>query len=278
MAAVIPNAPTGLLNAVPNTPVWLQNGRNKRPYGLLPKPNAPLLGDARQRTKHTPLRLRSEVAVIASAAVAAVGGSEMEKDEVVRVASAVEEVVCWWCRCDGGSEVGPQWRRVASSGVDEGGVRVEPRTIDDDQINSNIQFDSIKGNVNSGSVEKDTHVYDLCVLDTLAWNAYDEAAKQQRFAQKVQQQNMTLTTDERAKRVQKQAESQLYRDRDIIRDLEKQRDKLSQEVKPLLNKLLDHFDGFQNLFQRDIKEMKDAFEQNDVYLDEIERQNDLLKD
>ncbi|GJR60887.1 hypothetical protein Tco_1503049, partial [Tanacetum coccineum] len=36
---------------------------------------------------------------------------------------------------------------------------------------------------------------------------------------------------ERAKRVQKQAESQLYRDRDIIRDLEKQRDKLSQEVK-----------------------------------------------
>ncbi|GJX99397.1 retrovirus-related pol polyprotein from transposon TNT 1-94 [Tanacetum coccineum] len=50
------------------------------------------------------------------------------------------------------------------------------------------------------------------------------------------------------------------------------------QVKPLLNELLDYFDGFQNLFQRDIKEMKDAFEQNDVYLDEIERQNDLLKD
>ncbi|GKE49481.1 hypothetical protein Tco_1480739, partial [Tanacetum coccineum] len=49
------------------------------------------------------------------------------------------------------------------------------------------------------------------------------------------------------------------------------------QVKPLLNELLDYFDGFQNLFQRDIKEMKDAFEQNDVYLDEIERQNDLLK-
>ncbi|GJY77914.1 integrase, catalytic region, zinc finger, CCHC-type containing protein [Tanacetum coccineum] len=50
------------------------------------------------------------------------------------------------------------------------------------------------------------------------------------------------------------------------------------QVKPLLNELLDYFDGFQNLFQRDIKEIKDAFEQNDVYLDEIERQNDLLKD
>ncbi|GJU83492.1 retrovirus-related pol polyprotein from transposon TNT 1-94 [Tanacetum coccineum] len=48
------------------------------------------------------------------------------------------------------------------------------------------------------------------------------------------------------------------------------------QVKPLLNELLDHFDGFQNLFQRDIKEMKDVFEQNDVYLDEIERQNDLV--
>ncbi|GKC88609.1 hypothetical protein Tco_1149258, partial [Tanacetum coccineum] len=49
-------------------------------------------------------------------------------------------------------------------------------------------------NVNSGSVEKDTHVYDLCPLETLARNAHDEAAKQQRFSQKVQQQNMTLTS------------------------------------------------------------------------------------
>ncbi|GKG29525.1 hypothetical protein Tco_0416890, partial [Tanacetum coccineum] len=39
-----------------------------------------------------------------------------------------------------------------------------------------------------------THVYDLCALETLARNAYDKAAKQQRFAQKVQQQNMTLTS------------------------------------------------------------------------------------
>ncbi|GJW29245.1 hypothetical protein Tco_0046120 [Tanacetum coccineum] len=51
-----------------------------------------------------------------------------------------------------------------------------------------------------------------------------------------------------------------------------------EKVKPLLNELQVYFDDFQNLFQRDIKEMKDAFEQNDVYLDEIENQNDLLKD
>ncbi|GJX49195.1 hypothetical protein Tco_0276040 [Tanacetum coccineum] len=51
-----------------------------------------------------------------------------------------------------------------------------------------------------------------------------------------------------------------------------------EKVKPLLNELQVYFDDFHNLFQRDIKEMKDAFEQNDVYLDEIENQNDLLKD
>ncbi|GJZ50190.1 hypothetical protein Tco_0604380 [Tanacetum coccineum] len=43
-------------------------------------------------------------------------------------------------------------------------------------------------------------------------------------------------------------------------------------------KYLVYLDAFQDLFHRDIKEMKDAFEQNDVYLDEIENQNDLLKD
>ncbi|GKF43859.1 retrovirus-related pol polyprotein from transposon TNT 1-94 [Tanacetum coccineum] len=36
-------------------------------------------------------------------------------------------------------------------------------------------------NVYSDSVEKDTHVYDMCALETLDRNAYDEAAKQQRF-------------------------------------------------------------------------------------------------
>ncbi|GJR46682.1 hypothetical protein Tco_1314785 [Tanacetum coccineum] len=126
-------------------------------------------------------------------------------------------------------------------------------TIDDDQINSNIQFDFVKGNVNSGSVEKDTHVYDQYALETLARNAYDEAAKQQRFAQKVQQQNMTLTSqiemykernrvlenitkdnnylkefleaDERAKRVQKQVTLNCIDDsRDYFENSAKKRD------------------------------------------------------
>ncbi|GJV85729.1 hypothetical protein Tco_1525627 [Tanacetum coccineum] len=43
--------------------------------------------------------------------------------------------------------------------------------------------------------------------------------------------NEFLEADERAKRYNKQAQSQLVRDRDIIRDLEKQRDKLELDVK-----------------------------------------------
>ncbi|GJS51765.1 retrovirus-related pol polyprotein from transposon TNT 1-94 [Tanacetum coccineum] len=174
------------------------------------------------------------------------------------------------------------------------------RTIDDDQINSNIQFDSVKGNVNSGSVEKDTHVYDLCALETLARNAYDEAAKQQRFAQKVQQQNMTLTSqiemykernrvlenitkdnnylkefleaDERAKRVQKQAESQLYRDRDIIRDLEKQRDKLSQEVKHFKQKN-EELQQSHLILKRKMSENEDKYHDTILDLEEKLKKN-----
>ncbi|GJV22777.1 retrovirus-related pol polyprotein from transposon TNT 1-94 [Tanacetum coccineum] len=67
-------------------------------------------------------------------------------------------------------------------------------TIGDDQIDSDIIFDSPNGNVNSGSIEKDTHVPDLCALEQLARNAYQEAEKQQIFAQKVQKQNTTLTS------------------------------------------------------------------------------------
>ncbi|GJU57362.1 integrase, catalytic region, zinc finger, CCHC-type containing protein [Tanacetum coccineum] len=110
---------------------------------------------------------------------------------------------------------------------------------------TNIKFDSFKGNVNSGSVEKDTHVPDLCAVEKLARNAYQEAEKQRIFAQQVQTQNTHLTSqlemykervrileninkdnnylnefleaDERAKRYNKQAQSQLVRDRDSWR-------------------------------------------------------------
>ncbi|GJX83457.1 retrovirus-related pol polyprotein from transposon TNT 1-94 [Tanacetum coccineum] len=56
--------------------------------------------------------------------------------------------------------------------------------IGDDQIDNNIIFDEPNGNVNSESVEDDTHVPDLYELEKLARNAYQEAEKQHLFAQK----------------------------------------------------------------------------------------------
>ncbi|GJR11425.1 hypothetical protein Tco_0794077 [Tanacetum coccineum] len=50
------------------------------------------------------------------------------------------------------------------------------------------------------------------------------------------------------------------------------------QVKPILNELKVYLDFFRNLFQRDIKEMKDVFESTESELDELEKQNDLLKD
>ncbi|GJS95304.1 hypothetical protein Tco_0802272 [Tanacetum coccineum] len=97
------------------------------------------------------------------------------------------------------------------------------------------------------------------IIEKLARNAYHEAEKQRIFTQQVQTQNTHLTSqlemykervrileninkdnnylnefleaDKRAKWYNKQAQSQLVRDRDIIRDLEKQRDKLDLDVK-----------------------------------------------
>ncbi|GJT01079.1 integrase, catalytic region, zinc finger, CCHC-type containing protein [Tanacetum coccineum] len=70
---------------------------------------------------------------------------------------------------------------VQSSSIDENKEQMYPThtkiinsTIGDDQIDSNIIFDEPNGNVNSGSVEKDTHVPDLYALEKLARNAYKE--------------------------------------------------------------------------------------------------------
>ncbi|GKB97688.1 hypothetical protein Tco_0983825 [Tanacetum coccineum] len=50
------------------------------------------------------------------------------------------------------------------------------------------------------------------------------------------------------------------------------------KVKPILNEIKVYLEFFQNLFQRDIKDMKDIFESTESELEELEKQNDLLKD
>ncbi|GKE27306.1 hypothetical protein Tco_1442690, partial [Tanacetum coccineum] len=155
-------------------------------------------------------------------------------------ASRMEEIeelsanICLMARiqpADNTSDAGPSYdsafiSEVQSSSNTENEEQMYPThtkiinsTIGDDQIDSDIIFDSPNGNVNSGSIEKDTHVPDLCALEQLARNAYQEAEKQPIFAQKVQ------------KPFSQQAQSQFVRDRDIIRDLEKQRDKFDLDVK-----------------------------------------------
>ncbi|GJU31386.1 hypothetical protein Tco_1174975 [Tanacetum coccineum] len=120
------------------------------------------------------------------------------------------------------------------------------------------------------------------------------------FAQKVQQQNETLTSqiemykernrvlenitkdnnylkefleaDERAKRFQKQADSQLYRDREIIRDLEKQRDELSQEVKHFKQKN-EELQQSQLILKRKMSENEDKYHDTILDLEEKLKKN-----
>ncbi|GJT04071.1 hypothetical protein Tco_0838533 [Tanacetum coccineum] len=122
-------------------------------------------------------------------------------------------------------------------------------TIGDDQIDSDIIFDSPNRNVNSGSIEKDTHVPDLCALEQLARNAYQEAEKQQIFAQKdSEKQNTTLT-------------SQLGY---IIRDLEKQRDKLDLDVKDY-KRQNEELQKTHSILKRQMSENEDRY--HDTVLD-----------
>ncbi|GJW92856.1 retrovirus-related pol polyprotein from transposon TNT 1-94 [Tanacetum coccineum] len=130
-------------------------------------------------------------------------------------ASRMEEIeelsanICLMARiqpADNTSDAGPSYdsvfiSEVQSSSNNENEKQMYPThtkiinsTIGDDQIDSDIIFDSPNRNVNSDSIEKDTHVPDLCALEQLARNAYQEAKKQQIFAKKVQKQNTTLTS------------------------------------------------------------------------------------
>ncbi|GJS99711.1 retrovirus-related pol polyprotein from transposon TNT 1-94 [Tanacetum coccineum] len=141
--------------------------------------------------------------------------TDEQNDFLFADASRMEEIeelsanICLMARiqpADNTSDAGPSYdsafiSEVQSSSNNENEEQMYPThtkiinsTIGDDQIDSDIIFDSPNGNVNSGSIEKDTHVPDLCALEQLARNAYQEAEKQQIFAQKVQKQNTTLTS------------------------------------------------------------------------------------
>ncbi|GJT50681.1 retrovirus-related pol polyprotein from transposon TNT 1-94 [Tanacetum coccineum] len=133
--------------------------------------------------------------------------TDEQNDFLFADASRMEEIeelsanICLMARiqpANNTSDAGPSYdsafiSEVQSSSINENKEQMYPThtkiinsTIGDDQIDSNIIFDEPNGHVNSGSVEKDTHVPDLYALEQLARNAYLEAEKQQLFDQKVQ--------------------------------------------------------------------------------------------
>ncbi|GKB89659.1 hypothetical protein Tco_0961931 [Tanacetum coccineum] len=77
--------------------------------------------------------------------------------------------------------------------------------------------------------------------------------------------------DERAKRYNKQAQSQFVRDRDIIRDLEKQRDKLEFDVKDY-KRQKEEYQMTQTIFNQ-IQRNKE-----ETYLDDILQLQAKIKD
>ncbi|GJT60732.1 retrovirus-related pol polyprotein from transposon TNT 1-94 [Tanacetum coccineum] len=131
--------------------------------------------------------------------------TDAQNDFLLVDASRMEEIeelsgnICLMARIQPANntpDAGPSYdsafiSEVQSSSINENKEQMYPThtkiinsTIGDDQIDSNIIFDEPNRYVNSGSVEKDTHVPDLYALEQLARNANLEAEKQQLFAQK----------------------------------------------------------------------------------------------
>ncbi|GJS91810.1 retrovirus-related pol polyprotein from transposon TNT 1-94 [Tanacetum coccineum] len=166
-------------------------------------------------------------------------------------------------------------------------------TIGDDQIDSNIIFDEPNGDVNISNVEYDNNVQESYELEQLARNTYKEAEKQQIIAKKVQQQNIVLTKQlesykekvrvfemnkgnnttyfneyiepgRKAKRFKQESQSQFIHDRDIIRDLEQQRDKLELSVVELKRQTME-LKKTQSILKRKMSENKDKY--HDIVLD-----------
>ncbi|GJY01124.1 putative reverse transcriptase domain-containing protein [Tanacetum coccineum] len=143
-------------------------------------------------------------------------------------------------------------------------------TIGDDQIDSDIIFDSPNGNVNSGSIEKDTHVPDLFhnIQNTTLTSQLELYKERVRVLENINGDNNYLNefleADKRAKHFSQQAQSQFVRDRDIIRDLEKQRDKLDLDVKDYKRKN-EELQKTHSILKRQMSENEDRY--HDTVLD-----------
>ncbi|GJU66472.1 retrovirus-related pol polyprotein from transposon TNT 1-94 [Tanacetum coccineum] len=117
-------------------------------------------------------------------------------------------------------------------------------TISDDQIDSDIIFDSSNGNVNSGSIEKDTHVPDLCnseismnVRDTE--DTLDDASKSQQKRDIKEMKDVFESTESELCKLEKQ--NDFLKDQllevSLKHEVELKRDNVKLEYQKLLNSI-----------------------------------------
>ncbi|GKE77409.1 hypothetical protein Tco_1543529 [Tanacetum coccineum] len=172
---------------------------------------------------------------------------------------------------------------------------IQPANIDSDvgPSDDSAFLNDSNDDVNNSSVEDDNNAQQSYKLEQLARNAYKEAKKQQIVAKKVQQQNIVLTkhlelykekvrvfeitkgnntnyfneyveADRKAKRFEQESQSQYIRDRETIRDLEQQRDKLDLSVVELKRQTLK-LEKTQSILKRKMSENEDKY--HDTFLD-----------
>ncbi|GJV14453.1 hypothetical protein Tco_1359776 [Tanacetum coccineum] len=216
--------------------------------------------------------------------------TEEQNDFLFADASRMEEIeelsanICLMARiqpADNTSDAGPSYdsafiSEVQSSSNTENEEQMYPThtkiinsTIGDDQIDSDIIFDSPNGNVNSGSIEKDTHVPDLFQKQNTTLTSQLELYKERvRILENINGDNNYLNefleADKRAKHFSQQAQSQFVRDRDIIRDLEKQQDKLDLDVKDY-KRQNEELQKTHSILKRQMSENEDKY--HDTVLD-----------
>ncbi|GJS02045.1 hypothetical protein Tco_0318553 [Tanacetum coccineum] len=238
-------------------------------------------------------------------------------------ASRMEEIeelsahICLMARIqptDNTSDAGPSYdsvfiSEVQSSSNTENEEQMYPThtkiinsTIGDDQIDSDIIFDSPNGNVNSGSIEKDTHVPDLYLEAKLKKNVdlilkpgnslhgifiLGQAIVNHRFLLNVSDTENCWTIDyaeinalykDFVPQKELSAKQKYFPSSFILSNKNSNATPSIPASMPIKNELQFYFEFFKTLFQRDIKEMKDVFESTESELCELEKQNDFLKD
>ncbi|GKA87423.1 hypothetical protein Tco_0809187 [Tanacetum coccineum] len=144
-------------------------------------------------------------------------------------------------------------------------ARIQPVNIDSDAgpsynpaFLSEVQKSSNNIDVNSGIVEYDNNVQASYELEQLVRNAYKEAEKQQINA------NKFIEADSKARRLERDLQTQFIRDWDIIRDLEQKRDNLQLSVVELKRQIME-LQKTQTILKRKMSENEDKY--HDTVLD-----------